>query len=398
MQSSHASALDVNWYQIAALRRRLHRHPEVSEQEYQTAAAVVQELAAAGPDRLITGLSRMRTGVCAVYEGKAEGPTVMLRCELDALPIRETGERSHRSVRDGVAHLCGHDGHMATMIAVAQSLRRRGITRGKAVLLFQPAEETGTGAAALLDDRRFTALSPDVVLGFHNLPTFPCGVLVVRSGIFAAASVGFIVTFGGRTSHSSYPEHGLNPTAAVAGLMEFVNGIETHRQSAFGARSTGTITSARVGAVELGANFGTAPGEAVVMGVLRAYYNDDLLKLKSLIAEEAEGLAAPAGLSCEIEWREEFAVTENDAAVVDRIVEVARQRGWECRTVDEPFRWSEDFGRYLQHFDGAFFGIGSGEAQPQLHSDTYDYPDEIIPVGAEVYRALLDSYLAPLSS
>ncbi len=382
-------------HRLGELRRNLHRYPEVSEHEHETARTVERELGErCAPDRLITGLGSMGTGICAVYEGREPGPTVMLRCELDALPIQDLGRHEHRSERDGVAHLCGHDGHMTTMIAVAQSLCRRPLERGRAVLLFQPAEETGTGAAALLEDPRFLELEPDLILGFHNLPTFPIGTVVTRPGTFAAASVGFIATFEGRTSHSSYPEYGVSPTSTVSQLLEFVNGLEHRHADEFVARSTGTITSAALGAVELGPNFGTAPGEAVVMGVLRAYNDQDLNTLKSLLTNEVQRLAEAAGLSSQIEWREEFAATDNNEEVVEWLETVLDAHDRPRRRVEEPFRWSEDFGRYLTRFKGAFFGIGAGEAQPQLHSNTYDYPDEIIPVGAEMYRILLDRYVA----
>ncbi len=392
MQSSNAHGSDLDWPHITAFRRRLHMDPELSEQEHRTAVAVEHELSdAAPPDRMLTGLGRMQTGLGAVYEGAAEGPTVMLRCELDALPIQEAGDCEHRSRREGVAHLCGHDGHMATMVAVAHSLHRRRPARGRAVLLFQPAEETGTGAEALLNDPRFTELAPQFVFGFHNIPGYETGTLLLREGTFAAASVGFIVTFSGSTSHSSYPEYGRNPTAAVARLLDLVNGIETERAGDFQSRSTGTVTSARLGAVEIGPNFGTAPGEAEVMGVLRAYHDDDLATLKTVVSAEAERLAREAALECSVEWREEFAATENHDRAVRVLSAVAERHQRPCRVVEDPFRWSEDFGRYLQVWNGAFFGIGSGLRQPQLHSDTYDYPDELIPVGAAVYREILDA-------
>ena len=378
---------------LGELRRRLHRYPEVSEHEHETARVVERELRERSvPDRLITGLGSMGTGICALYEGRRPGPTVMLRCELDALPIQDLGLHEHRSEHDGVAHLCGHDGHMTTMIAVAHSLRQQPLEHGRAVLLFQPAEETGTGAAALLEDQRFLELEPDLILGFHNLPTFPAGTVVARAGTFAAASVGFVATFEGRTSHSSYPEYGLSPTSTVSQLLEFVNGLERQHEQSFIARSTGTVTSAALGAVELGPNFGTAPGEAVVMGVLRAYHDQDLGKLKSLVSDKVRQLAEAAELHSELEWREEFAATENDAEVVEWLESVAEAEGWQYQRVEEPFRWSEDFGRYLTRFKGAFFGIGAGETQPQLHSNTYDYPDEIIPVGAGICRTLLERF------
>ena len=133
--------------ELTSLRRHLHAHPELSERERDTAAAIIRWLAATGPTAVMEGLGHMQTGICAIYDSGEPGPAVLIRCELDALPIQETNTFEHRSTVDGVSHKCGHDGHMATLVAVAESLHERPVSRGKVYLLFQPAEETGTGRA-----------------------------------------------------------------------------------------------------------------------------------------------------------------------------------------------------------------------------------------------------------
>ncbi len=379
---------------IAGFRRQLHAHPELSEREQNTAAAIVERLAATAPGEILEGLGSMGTGLCAVYEGTRPGPVVLLRCELDALPIQETNRFAHRSTVDGVSHKCGHDGHMATLVAVAEGLGENPIERGRVYLLFQPAEETGTGAAAVLKDPRFCALPPpDYVYAFHNVPRFPLGQVLLRRGLFAQGSVGFIVRYRGRTSHSSYPEHGVNPAPAVTALIAAVNSFHENLSGKVAAPILGTTSYAQLGSAEKGPNFGTTPGEAEVMGVVRAHRTEDLAIVRDELASLAQSLAEANGLEHELSWHEHFAATESDDGCVATVEAAASDAGLDVAHLGEPFRWSEDFGHFTGAFNGAFFGLGSGTDQPQLHDDGYDYPDELIEVGSRLYRALIDRCL-----
>jgi amidohydrolase len=379
---------------IRAFRRLLHAHPELSEQEAGTARRIAERLAGCGPDRVLTGLGSMGTGVCAVYAGAAAGPTVLLRCELDALPIQETNGFAHRSTVPGVSHKCGHDGHMATLAALAGDLGRRRPGRGRVLLLFQPAEETGTGAAAVLADPRFRAVgTPDYAYAFHNVPRYPLGTVLLREGTFAQGSVGFIVEFRGRTSHASYPEHGINPIAAATDLAAAVNDFSTSAAAWAAAPVLGTVTWLRVGDAATGSNFGIAPGEASIAGVLRAQRTSDLERLRAELDGLTAQLAARWRLAHALSWHEAFTATESDPQCVAVVREAAAAVGLPVQDLPEPFRWSEDFGYFTQAWRGAFFGLGSGAEQPQLHDDGYDYPDDLIDTGARLYRAIVDRHL-----
>ena len=337
----------------------------------------------------------MQTGICAIYDSGVPGPVVLIRAELDALPIQETNSFDHRSAVPGVSHKCGHDGHMATLVAVAESLHARPIARGRVYLLFQPAEETGTGASAVLADRRFRALAPpDYVYAFHNVPKFPLGRVLLRKGLFAQGSVGFIARYRGTTSHSSYPEHGVNPSAAVTALVTAVNGFHDTLADRVEAPILGTVSYAELGNADKGPNFGTTPGEGVVMGVVRAHRTSDLDTVREELATLAGRLAADDGLDHELSWHEAFAATESDDDCVATIEAAAKTAGLDVSYLDAPFRWSEDFGYFTAEFDGAFFGLGSGADQPQLHDDGYDYPDALIGTGARIYRAIIDGHLS----
>ena len=159
--------------ELTAWRQKLHAMPEISGEEVATAAEVIAFLAETAPDKVLSGLGN--TGVAAVFDGAEPGPTVLFRCELDALPIEEISDIPHRSRLSGKGHMCGHDGHTATIAALARGFAKDRPKRGRVVLLFQPAEETGAGAAAVIADPRFAEITPDYAFSLHNLPGLPLG-------------------------------------------------------------------------------------------------------------------------------------------------------------------------------------------------------------------------------
>ncbi len=214
--------------ELTAWRREMHRWPEISGEECETARRVTNALSSLGPDQIETQLGGH--GVAAVFRGEgAVRKTVMLRCELDGLPIEELSEAEHRSQVPGKGHLCGHDGHMAILIGVARQLARARFRGLDVILLFQPAEETGAGAKAVLKDGRLQGLAPQVALSLHNVPGQPLGEIAVRPGPVNCASRGMIVRFSGRTAHASQPETGVSPGMAMGEVI-----------AGFAAMSTGT--------------------------------------------------------------------------------------------------------------------------------------------------------------
>lgn len=383
---------NVQLDELAALRHRLHQQPELSTREERTASLVVLELERAGADEVLTGVGG--TGVVGGFDSGQPGPTLVLRCELDALPISEPGDFGHeyRSQSDGVSHKCGHDGHMAILIGVARALGRQRPAGGKVALLFQPAEETGEGAPAVLADARFKALEPDFIIGFHNLPRHAMHNICLRQDTFASASEGFRLQLAGAFSHSSYPEHGRSPAAAVAELLVALPGLPGTVSRSSDLLML-TLTQAVLGEKGPRTDFGVAPGVAEICGVIRAHQQRELEALKQAICGLAAPLCEREGLTWELSWHEAFPATVNHDGSVALIRDAARRAGLKVEMLDEPFRWSEDFSHYLQQYPGAFFGIGSGVDQPQLHNEYYDFPDELIPTGVTVYLAIVESIL-----
>jgi len=370
---------------LIALRRELHAHPELSGEEAGTAACLREFLLPCNPTRLIEGLGGH--GFAAVFRAPTEtaGPTVALRAELDALPIQETGQGAHASRRGGVAHVCGHDGHLAMLCGLAGTLRPRPLRRGCLVLLFQPAEETGEGARAVTEDPRWQRLGVDYVFAVHNLPGHPLGQVLVKDGPFAAGSVGLVIRLRGRTAHAAYPEQGLSPALALSRLVPALVSLPVSLE-AQGHLALGTVVHARLGTVA----FGTSPGDAELMATLRSDDDAVLDALRNRAVALAHREAARDELGCEIEWVEEFPVTENDSLAVATAARAARAAGLTVATPPEsPFRWSEDFGWLTRETAGALIGLGAGVGQPVLHASDYDFPDALLPLGVRFYEALL---------
>ena len=372
--------------QLTGLRHALHQIPEVSGAEEKTAAYIATYLRAYAPDRLLTGLGGH--GVAAVYDGAAEGPTVMIRCELDGLPIEELSDQPYRSTHAGRGHLCGHDGHMTMVAALAEDLAGKRPARGRVVLMFQPAEETGKGAPAVVADPAFGEIAPDYAFSLHNLPGLAVGQIALCRGPANCASRGMRIRLSGRTSHAAAPQDGVSPAGAMAQLLPGLGALG-------GGTDLGpdyalvTLTHARLGE----ATFGIAPGEGEVWATLRTVNDTRMARL----IEEATALVgkvcAEQGLGHEISFDDVFEACTNNPEAVAVLQKACERVGLGVAMQDRPQRWSEDFGQFGKGAKAAMFWLGSGEDQPQLHNPDYDFPDAAIPVGAGLFRAVVSELL-----
>jgi len=371
---------------LVALRRELHAHAELAGQEEQTGRIVRGFIEQHKPDALVPDLGG--EGLAAIFEGREDGPTVMFRAELDAVPVEECNGVDYLSCRPGVSHGCGHDGHMAIVAGLAARLHRHPLRRGRVVLLFQPAEETGAGAAAVLDDERFESIAPDWIFALHNLPNENFGEIQIKSGPFAAGSVGTILHFRGKTSHAAYPEQGQSPAMAVAQLIQELaalpDGLAT--DDAFAKL---TVVHARIGEPA----FGTTPGEAEVMATLRSDREEVLDRLRERVVDLAQEIGRDHRLEFRHSWTDQFPVTDNNPEAVAMVEAVAETQGVAVTLRGEAYPWSEDFGWFTRRFKGAIFGLGAGQKYPALHSPGYDFPDELIPVGLGLFEGLIERLL-----
>lgn len=369
--------------QLVKLRQRLHQQPELSGYESNTAATIQEFIKAYNPNEIITQLGGH--GLAAIWKGALPGKTIMIRAELDALPIQEANSFQHKSQTPNVSHKCGHDGHMAIVCGLAMGLKKNPIKQGKVILLFQPAEETGQGARAILEDKKFELIRPDLAFSLHNLPQKGMGTILCRKGSFCAASTGLKIKLKGRTAHASQPETGTNPALATTQLIQSLDRIlETND---FINKTLITLTHTQIGEK----SFGVSAGEAEVWLTLRAFEKHDFDLLIMLVEKEVNAVVNRHQLSIEMSYHEPFEVTHNHSKAVDLIKVAANYNGFVYEEMPKPNPWSEDFGLFLQASQGAMFGIGSGVNTPDLHNPDYDFPDELIETGVKMFWQLIQT-------
>lgn len=367
-------------------RHDLHRHPEISGEEEETARRVAAFLGPMRPANVLTGLGGH--GLAAVFEGSEPGPTLLFRSELDALPIEEKTRASYASAIPGKGHLCGHDGHTTILLALGLGLSREAPKRGRVVLLFQPAEENGTGAAAVIADPRFAEITPDFAFSLHNLPGLPLGHVALTDGPVNCASRGMKIRLSGKTAHASMPETGRSPMAAMARLMPALTALSRNASPDRGFRLA-TVTHASLGAPA----FGIAPGDGEIWVTLRTLVDDRMAELCAEAEELARDAARTEQLDLEITFDDIFLHCENAPEAVAHLARALDAEGISHDPGDLPMRASEDFGRFRACAPSAMFFLGSGERHPALHNPDYDFPNDLIAIGARVFMRVVRNML-----
>ena len=372
--------------ELTAWRRKLHQHPEISNEEQKTAREVVDFLTDTGPDAVLTGLGGH--GVAAIYESGRAGPTLLFRSELDALPIHELSGAAHSSLVPGKSHMCGHDGHTAILAALGRQLGRDRPARGRVVLMFQPAEETGNGAAGVVADPRYSEIAPDFAFSLHNLPGVPFGAVRLKAGVVNCASRGMRIVLEGKTAHSSMPETGISPMMAISQLMPALPalGRGTFDDDDF---SMVTVTHATMGE----AVFGIAPGQAQVWATLRTRRDDRMAKLCAAAEALVTKITGEHGLSARCDYHEIFVASVNAPEAVEQLRLALDEEGVVHGEENLPMRASEDFGVFGHNAASAMFFLGAGERHPALHNPDYDFPDDLIPIGSKVFMRTVRNLL-----
>ncbi|MEX0328884.1 MAG: amidohydrolase [Ruegeria sp.] len=371
-------------------RHELHQHPEVSGAEQNTAATIRNLLNGCAPDRVLTGIGGH--GVAAIFDSGRDGPTVAIRCELDGLPIQETSDLPYASTRPGTGHLCGHDGHMVMVLGVARALTNARPATGSVVLIFQPAEETGKGAAAYRDDSQFHSIAPDYVLSLHNLPGLELGAVELCKGPTNCASRGMRIGLTGKTSHAAAPQDGVSPAQALAGLIPALDDLG-QGGALDDTYALTTVTHASLGA----ATFGVAPGDAELWVTLRAVTDGRMAELVRSAETLVESVAKHQNLGVTIEYDDIFEACANDPSAVAVLAGACASQNVPLRMSSQPQRFSEDFGQFAKGAKSAMFWLGAGVDHPQLHNPDYDFPDALIPVGTGIFMAAITRLLGPIS-
>ena len=368
---------------LAELRRDLHTHPELRFEEQRTAAVVAQHLQNFGymPH---TGLAR--TGVVATLDTGRAGPAIMLRADMDALPVSEAGQVPWASCNPGVMHACGHDGHTAMLLGAAALLKADPPPCGKIYFVFQPAEEGGAGAQVMIDEGLFDLFPTDYCFGLHNWPGLEAGRLGVRTGPIMAGGWRFAIRITGKGSHAAQPHMGTDPLTIGAALVQEAQLLV--------ARRTDPVIPAVLSfcIFDAGTTDNILPETARLAGTLRALDPLVLNELKDGLQRLCDGLGVAHGVDIDVNFHQPYPVTVNEhrATLIARQAMQALevQLGGPAPDMDiAPSLASEDFGFMLQKKSGAYAMIGNGESH-KLHSPDYDFDDSIITRGVRYWHQL----------
>lgn len=372
----------------AKLRCDLHAHPELRFEEHRTADVVAHELETLGYT-VSRGLGG--TGVVASLPGANPGRAIVLRADLDALPIQEANDFAHASCTDGIMHACGHDGHTVMLLGAARVLKALPQLPGTVHFVFQPGEEGGAGARKMIDDGLFEHYPTEAVFGMHNWPGLPAGHFGLRTGPIMAAGSRFKITVKGKGAHAAQPHLGLDPIPLACSMVLQCQTIA--------ARHKDPVDPAVVSVCmfHAGDTDNVIPDSAQLRGTIRTLSSALQQKLQRDIQTMCEGLAGAYGAQVEVTFFQYYPATINTPAETALCEAVVRETfgGERLHSGIAPNMTSEDFGFMLEERPGAYVLIGNapvGAAAPALHHPKYDFNDDIIPAGVRYWVALAQRY------
>ena len=374
--------------EITAWRRDLHQHPEVLFDVHRTAGIVAEKLQAFGVDEIVTGLGR--TGVVGIINGKnnVSGKTIGLRADMDALTVTEKTGAAYASTIPGKMHACGHDGHTAMLLGAAKYLAETRNFDGRVALIFQPAEEGGGGGKVMIEDGLVEKFDIAEVYGMHNWPGMPVGHFGIRHGGIMAATDRFYITITGQGGHAARPQQTVDPIIVAAQMVTALQTIVS--------RNLDPLESAvlSVTMIEAGEADNVISQTAKITGTVRTLDAGVQDFIEARLNEIVPQFAQSFGASAEIRYARGYPVTVNSADEADFAADVASEVVGAER-VDRnvpPSMGGEDFSFMLNERPGAYIFIGNGNSS-ELHTDTYDFNDEAIPVGTSYWVRLAETAL-----
>jgi len=371
-------------------RHDIHRHPELAFEEQRTADKVAELLTGFG---LEVHRSIGKTGVVAVLKKGNSERAIGLRADMDALKILEQNKFEHRSRNEGKMHACGHDGHTAMLLGAACYLASEGEFDGSAIFIFQPAEEHGEGARAMIEDGLFERFPVESVFAIHNFPSLATGKFAIRAGSIMAAEDNFEITINGIGCHAAMPHLGKDPIVIGAEIVTAMQSLVS--------RSLDPMDNAVVSFTEFLTDGTTnvVPGQVVLKGDTRSLTTTVQEHIESTMERIVGGICAAHGASYEFSYRRNFVPTVNTPAEAEIAADVARSVVGMNNVVGDsrPVMTSEDFGYMLQARPGAYLLLGNGEEGVggcSLHNPNYDFNDDILSIGADFWVALVESQLS----
>jgi len=385
---------------ITAIRRDIHAHPELCFEEVRTADVVARQLTEWGIP-IHRGMGT--TGVIGIVEGTGPktGRAIGLRADIDALPMQEFNTFEHASQHAGKMHACGHDGHTAMLLAAAQHLAKHRDFAGTVYLIFQPAEEGGGGAREMIKDGMFEKFPMEAVFGMHNWPGMPVGQFAVSPGPVMASSNEFKITIRGKGGHAALPHNGVDPVPVACQMVQAFQTIISRNKKPVDA---GVIS---VTMIHAGEATNVIPDSCELQGTVRTFTLEVLDLIEKRMQQVAEHVCAAHDAQCEFEFVRNYPPTINHPMESEFARQVmAGIVGAENVLAQEPTMGAEDFSYMLQakpgcyvfiaNGDGAHREIGHGGGPCMLHNPSYDFNDDLIPLGATYWIELVNAWLKPV--
>jgi amidohydrolase len=378
--------------ELTAFRRDMHAHPELAFQEMRTSDRVAQQLTGWGIE-VHRGLAK--TGLVGVIRGRKAGErSVGLRADMDCLPMHETAARPYKSQNEGRMHACGHDGHTTMLLGTARYLAETRNFGGIAYVIFQPAEEHGGGGNVMVQDGLFQRFPMDQIYALHNWPGLPPGKIAVRAGAVLAATDEIRIEVTGRGGHAALPHLAVDPVVVAAHIITALQTIASRNVSPVDAIviSVCSMQTSQVGA------FNVIPNAVQLIGTVRTFRTATQELAERRISEIATGVAESLGADAKVEYLRGYPATVNTAREADFAAEVGERIFGRDNVVREfdPTMGGEDFSYMLQVRPGAYvlLGQGGGDSGCYLHNPSYDFNDDVIPLGAGYLAALAEAALA----
>lgn len=377
----------IDTERLIADRRDFHAHPELAYEEHRTAGIVAERLETLGYD-VRTGVGR--TGVVGT-RGNAAGRCVLLRADMDALPVEEANEVPYRSRAAGKMHACGHDGHIAVGLEVATRLAAVDLP-GTVRFAFQPAEEGGNGAGAMIEDGVMDAPPVDAAFGMHLWSYLPAGTIGITSGPIFSSADAFEITIHGRGGHAAIPQHAVDPIIVAAHVVTAMQTLVSRRRDPLEAAVV-SVTS-----VQAGEAFNVIPETARLLGTVRTYGGAIHADMPTLMTDLVTHTAQAFGATATVEYRRLLPVTTNDPVMTALMADIAEDLvGTDAVRRDVRTLASEDMGLFLNHAPGCYALVGSGNPakktdQPH-HSPNFNIDEDVLPLAVELLSRTAATYL-----
>ncbi|MBD7908554.1 M20 metallopeptidase family protein [Sporosarcina gallistercoris] len=358
------------------LRHELHQHPELSNEEVWTKQHLMSFLKTHTTNFEIVDKG---TWFYAMYRVGDDKKSIAFRADFDALPMDEVIDLPWASQYPGKAHKCGHDGHSATLAAFALEIDKIGSDQN-IFCLFQPAEETGEGAQQCVEF--ITEHQIDEIYAYHNMSGLPFKTVAVKDGTMLCASKGMSIHLTGSPAHASQPENGVNPSLAIADLVQEIPKFVSPELN-------DGLVLCTVVQIDVGEKaFGMSASKGTIRMTIRALYEKEMDRLQENLETYAKTLAKEYGLQVAFDYQDEFPETANDKECSDKIRQSAKDNGMDIIELDDAYRGSEDFGHFTKLTKGAYCFVGNGENYPNVHTSEYDFRDELIETGVALFKGI----------